>query len=259
MTRRKDSNKASQTIIRAELASRLRGKSAEIEGRIVTRIRGMSEPIGDEDTSYLEGLRVAVSEALSYGVDCVEKGGSWSAPIPPGVIQQAHRAARERVRLDTVLRRYAAGNKMLEEFIVAEAGDIPRETLCRILSDQGPQFDRLMGSVAAEYEREMERVGRSSAQKRVDCVLRLLSGDDLEDGADLDYDFDVWHIGVIFAGGKAEATARLLSERLGYRLLHIQRDSDIVWGWLGSKRQPAIATLVDTLPESLPSGMSMAV
>lgn len=260
MTKRKDSDEGSQTVIRAGLSSRLREKSAEIETKIVTRIRDLSEPVGDENASYLEGLQSAVAEAVSYGIDCIEKGGGWSAPIPPGVTRQARRAAQDGVRLDTVLRRYAAGNKVLEEFMVAEAGDIPREILCRILSDQGPQVDRLMESVAAEYGRELEQVERSSAQRRADHVHRLLSGDDdLEDGVDLEYDFEIWHVGMILTGPRAEATARLLSERLGYRLLHILRDRDVVWGWLGSTRQPAIANLVHSLPENLPAGIALAI
>jgi hypothetical protein len=162
--------------------------------------------------------------------------------------------------LDTVLRRYAAGNKVLEEFLVAEADDIPREILCRILSDQGPQVDRLMEAVAAEHERELKLTARSSAQRRADHVHRLLSGDnDLEDGVDLEYDFEIWHVGMILTGPKAEATARLLSERLGYRLLHILRDRDVVWGWLGSTRQPAIGDLVRSLPENLPAGVALAI
>jgi len=260
VTRRKDSNETSQTVIRAELSSRLRGKSAEIETKIVTRIRDLSEPVGEENALYLEGLQGAVAEAVSYGIECIEKGGGWSAPIPPGVTQQARRSAQYGVRLDTVLRRYAAGNKVLEEFLVAEAGDVPRETLCRILRDQGPQVDRLMEAVAAEYEREQERVARSSTQRRTDHVLRLLSGeDDPGDGVDLEYDFEIWHVGMILTGPKAENAMRLLSERLGYQLLHIPRDKDVVWGWLGSSRQPAVADLFRSLPESLPAGIALTI
>jgi hypothetical protein len=148
----------------------------------------------------------------------------------------------------------------LEEFLVAEARDIPQKTLCRILNDQGPQVDRLLEAVAAEYERELEQVEGSSTQRRADQVRRLLSGDDdLEDGLDLEYDFEIWHVGMILTGPKAENAARLVSERLGYRLLHVPRDRDVVWGWLGSSQQPAIANLVRSLPESLPAGIALAI
>jgi hypothetical protein len=260
MKRLKDSRETSSKIIRVELSARLRKQLAEIEGRIVARIRDLSEPVGDEDISYLHGLRSAVSEAVNYGIECIEKGEDWSAPIPPGVTLQARKAAREGVRLDTVLRRYAAGNKVLEEFVVAEADDIPREVLCRILSDQGPQVDRLMESVAAEYAQEQEQVERSSAQKITGHLLRLLADDKaLDDDVDFNYDFDIWHVGMVLIGRKAEAAARLLSERLGYRLLHIVRDPQVVWGWLGSRRQPALADLLRSLPGDLPADTSLAI
>jgi hypothetical protein len=260
VTRRKGSDEGLQTVIRAELSSRLREKSTEIEAKIVMRTRGLSEPVGDENASYLEGLQSAVAEAVSFGIDCIERGGDWSGPIPPGVTRQARRSAQDGVRLDTVLRRYAAGNKVLEEFVVAEAGDIPRKALCRILSDQGPQVDRLMEAVAAEYGYELEQISRSSARRRADQVYRLLLGDnDPEDGVDLEYDFEIWHVGMILTGAKAEATARLVSERLGYRLLHVPRDKDVVWGWLGSTRQPAIANLIRSLPENIPAGVALAI
>jgi len=245
--------------MRAELCSRLRARSDEIEAKIVMRICVLSEPAADEYASYLEGLESAVGEAVSYGIDCIEKGRGWSGVIPSGVTQQARRSAQNGVRLDTVLRRYFAGNKVLEEYVVAEAADIPLEILCRILSDQGPQFDRLIESVAAEYWHESEQVARSSAQKRLDCVLRLLSGDDVEDGVRLDYDLDLWHVGTILFGDKAEVAARLLSERLGYRLLYVVRDSTVVWAWLGRRRRPSIAALIRAIPESLPAEVSIVI
>ena len=219
----------------------------------------MPEFVADGDASYPEGLRLAVSEALSYGINCVEKGEEWSVSVPPGVIGQARRAARDGVGLDIVLRRYAAGNKVLEEFIVMEARDVSRQSLCRILSEQGPLFDRLMASVAAEYGHALEEVNRSSAQRRASEILQLLFDDHgSDDNLELDYDFDAWHIGVILSGNNAEVAARLLSERLGCRLLHVLRETDLVWGWLGSPRQPDMAALVRALPERLPAGISLA-
>jgi hypothetical protein len=249
----------SPEVIRGELAARLRKKSPEIEKAIFTRIRQLSEPVGEEDSAYVDGLQKAVAEAVNYGLECVEKGREWSAPIPPGATKQARRAARDGVRLDTVLRRYAAGNKLLEDFLVAEADDVPGQVLRQILKDQGPQVDRLMESVAAEYGEELERRGRSSAERFADRVLQLLSDDDLESPSDLNYDFEIWHVGLILVGRGADAAARALAERLGYRLLHIERDHETVWAWLGSMQQPVISKLKLSLRDNLPVKVSLAV
>lgn len=244
---------------RSELAARLREKSTEIEREIFTRVRDLSEPIGDHDPAYVDGLQSAITDAVNCGIECMERGEEWCVPMPPETAKQARRAARKGVRLDTVLRRYAAGNKLLEEFIVAEAEGMPTMALRQILRDQGPQVDRLMGSVAAEYRDELERTRRSSVEKFAHYVLRLLSGDDLEGPTDIDYDFNMWHIGMILMGRKAEVAARLLAERLGYRSLHMERDDETTWAWLGSPQQPAVAKLTRSLSDNMPAGISLAV
>jgi len=244
---------------RWELARRLRNRFAEIESAILARIRRLSEPVGDEDPAYLDGLRRAVAEGLSYGIECIEHGVERPAPIPPGAARQARRAARTGVRLDTVLRRYVAGNKALEEFILDEAGALPRQALCQILRDQGPQVDRLMEAVAVEYEEERRRATSSSVERFADRVLRLLEGSGLESAADLDYDFDAWHVGMILRGAEAGATARTLARQLGYRSLHLERDAETAWAWLGSRRQPSIARLESSLTATLPAGTSLAI
>jgi hypothetical protein len=242
----------------SELADRLRGRFAEIEEAILACIKQLSEPIGDEDPAYLEGMRHAVVEALSYGIEGIEGRTERAAAIPPGAAMQARRAARAGVRLDTVLRRYAAGNKVLEEFIVAEAGDLPGQVLCRILRDQGPRVDRLMGAVAAEYEEERRRAKDPSVNRFTDRVLRLLAGGS-EGVAEINYDFDAWHTGLILLGRGADSAARVLVKRLGYRSLHLERDTEMAWAWLGSSGQPAIATLERSLADNLPVGASLAI
>ena len=179
--------------------------------------------------------------------------------IPVETARQARRAAREGVRLDTVLRRYVAGNKSLEEFIVAEADGISSQVLCQILSDQGPQVDRLMESVAAEYRHELEQTRRSSAQKQADRILHLLKSNSLMSPADLDYDFDIWHVGMILVGPNAEKSANLFAESLGYRTLSVVRDHETTWAWLGSPQQLVAVNLERFLTDDSPAEISVAI
>jgi len=244
---------------RTELAARLRAHAPEIEKAIFTRIRSSSESVPDEDPAYVAGLQGAVAEALNYGFESIEKGGESSVPIPPETAQQARRAAREGVRLDTVLLRYSAGNKSLEEFIVAESDGIPSQVLCQILSDQGFHLARLMESVSAEYRDELEQTRRSSAQRRGDRVLHLLKSNSVAMPADLDYDFDVWHVGMILVGPNAEKSARAFAESLGCRFLPVVRDHEITWTWLGNSQQPAVATLGRFLVANTPTDISVAI
>jgi len=209
----------------------------------------MPEPITISDPAYLAGVRAAVTEALKYSLEGIEKDREAVIPIPPETARQARRAAREGVRLDTVFRRYAAGNTSLEEYIVAEAEGIPSEVLCQILRDQGLRVDRLMESVSAEYRDELEQATRSSTQREADRILHFLETSSLVGPPDVDYDFDSWHVGMILTGD-ATVTLRALrgfADRAGYRLLTVVRDHETSWAWLGCLAEPSLASLVRAL------------
>jgi hypothetical protein len=256
-----DGSAAATSIpVQIELVRRLRARRQEIERAIFARVRGVSEGAVDDDPSYLEGLQRAVAAAISYDFECMEQGEDWVAPIPPATARQARRGAREGVRLDTVLRRYAAGDKVIEEFLVDEADDFPGETLRRILGDRGPHVDRLMEAVAAEYEDEIERMAGSSAKKRTDRVLRLLAGSDgIEASADLQCDLDDWHTGLILTGHDADAAAHRVIGQVGFRSLQVTRDDDVAWVWLESSRRPSVDDLVQTFTTHLPTTISVAL
>jgi PucR-like helix-turn-helix protein/diguanylate cyclase with GGDEF domain len=257
--RPKNSRAKSPQAIRTELVGRLRERRPEIDKVVVARIRHVSEPASDEDPAYVAGVHSAVAGALDYGLEGLEKGAEGFVPIPDEAAKQARRAARDGVRLDTVLRRYAAGNKSLEEFIMAEAEIIPSQVLCQILSDQGLHVDRLMESVAAEYRDELEQTKRSSVQKEADRIVRLLESDSIVNPVDLNYDFDSWHIGMILMGHNAEASARVFAERLGCRSLHVARDRETAWAWLSSTHRMILTNLEHFLVENESSEMSVAV
>ena len=258
MTGAENITKESAGAVRADLALRLRARAPELDKAIFTRIRSLSESVADGDPAYLAGLRSAVAEALNYGLANIEEG-EMSAPIPSETAMQARRAAREGVGLDTVLRRYAAGNKVLEEFIVSEADGIPSQVLRQLLSEQGLHVDRLMESVSTEYRDEIEMTRRSAAQQRADRVAHLLESNSLVAPADLDYDFDAWHIGMILVGPSGEKLAQALAENLRCRLLPAERDQELTWAWLGSHRQPVAADLERCCAANAPTQVSMAI
>jgi hypothetical protein len=239
----------------------LRARASEIEKAIYGRIRDLSEPTRAEDPAYIAGLQSAITEALNYGLEGIEKGWEAPVPIPPETTRQARRAAREGVRLDTVMRRYAAGNKSLEEFIVAEAKGIPSDVLCQILSDQGLRVDRLMESVSAEYRDELEQATRSSTQKQADRILHFLENGSLVGPPGVDYDFDSWHVGMILTGDGTPTMRALrgIADRAGYRLLTVARDQETAWAWLGCPAKPNLVGLVQTLSEAASAQSPVAV
>ncbi len=221
--------------IRSELAGRLRERSAEIEDSVFTRVRALSEPAESEDPEYRAGLRATVAEVVDYALVSIELGEEWAGPIPAAAAAQARMAARAGIRLDTVLRRYAAGDRLIGEFIMDEAARFPNEVMRQVLHGQGPHVDRLMASVAAEYMEELELMRRSPAQRIAERVQRLLAGDAPLDAAALDYEFDAWHVGLVVTGPRADVAARTLAAGLNRQALVVPRGYDGAWAWLGGR------------------------
>jgi hypothetical protein len=244
--------------IRAELVARLRQRFDELEEAVYTRVRALSEPVEGEDADYTTGLRVVVSEGIEYGLTSIEHGEDWAGPIPPVALEQARRAARNGVRLDTVLRRYAAGDRLIAEFIMDEAERFPSQALRHVLRSQGPHVDRLMAAVSAEYRQELEQMRRSPAQRLAERVQGLLADDGPVDVGDLDYDFDAWHLGVIVTGSGAEEAVRTLSRRLSRPALSVPRGGGMVWAWLGGSGPVPIAE-IEPLLSAMHPDVSLSV
>ncbi len=252
--------------VRAAVAKRLRARHMEIEETIFARVRDAAfGHVGGEDPEYLTGLRTAVAAAVDFGLAGIEQTEGSTAPIPPIMVEQARRAARFGVSLDTVLRRYIAGQALLADFIMEEAGrsDFSGSEAAlhhQLRNTQTPLLERLTALIVEEYNDELERVERSPEQRRAELVLRLLAGrqPDAADLAELDYDFDAWHIGVIAVGCGAAGALRSVKASLGCQHLAIPRGERTLWGWFGRTRKP---TAVDfrRLAVERPLGVSLAV
>ncbi len=237
---------------RSELAERLRERWPEIEQTALTRVYAVSNPAETADPEYMEGLKAAVFAALDYGVAALEGSEGSSPPIPTVLLAQARLAARNRVSLDTVLRRYFAGYTLLGDFVIEEAdraglsGGVALKGLLRV---QAQIFDRLVGVVTEEFNREAAPPFPSSGHRRAERVDRLLRGD-LIDTAEFAYDFELTHVGVIAVGLRAESVMRELTGKLACRILSVNRDDGAIWAWLGTRQAPDLDELRLLLPSS---------
>jgi hypothetical protein len=236
VNRASDSQHKSQHEIRVELVERLRTRSAEIEDAIFNRVRALASPAESEDAEYRAGLRATVAESVDYALTSIERGEDSEEAMPPAAAAQARRAARSGVGLDTVLRRYAAGDRLVSEIIMDEAGRFPNEALRQVLRTQSPHVDRLMASVASEYMAELELMRRSPAQRVAERVKRLLAGDASFDAEGLEYEFEAWHLGLVVTGARAEVAARTLAAGVSREPLVVKRSDASAWAWLGGRK-----------------------
>lgn len=231
------------------MVARLRSRQGEIEDTILTQILNSAPDMASiEDADYRAKRRDAITAVVEYGLAGIDFGQDWSQPVPLAAITQAQHAARLGLSLETVLSRYFAGYKLLVKFITREAKDLSDETtiLAHMLSLQMSLLERLISSIAHEYTREIGRCGQSLGQQRIDSVLKLLDGASA-DVADLDYDFDLWHLGLIAKGNEAERAAQVLAANRGQRPLSVLRSTELLWVWLGMRSRPTDKGIEDIL------------
>lgn len=240
--------------IRAELVPRLRERSPELSETIFARVYALSEPTGNEDAEYVEGLRRAVRQGVEHSLKTLEYGDEIDDEIafPRAIEEQARRAARSGVGLEMILRRYAAGDRMLGEFILEEAGDrFSIQTLRQLMRAQAPHVDHLMASMASAYMQELERIRSSPATRKRKAVERLLEGGQPADAEPLDYEFDGWHVGLIVGGLEATQAVRRLATALGCVPLIVPRGEGAVWAWLGGRQKIEFKTLEGLVGDGL--------
>lgn len=243
---------------------RLRLRHAAIEEVIFARIR---DPVsfgsaGSEDAEYLAGLRATVIAVVDYVLTGIEHGEDWSGPIPSTAAAQARRAARCGVNLDTLVLRYIAGHRLLGEFVKDEADRAGYSShghaLHQLRRTQESLLERLTAAITREYQQERERMDRSPEQCRRQLVQKLLAGEPV-DSAGLDYEFDVWHLGVIATGAGVERAVRVLSNGLCRQLLAVPFGERTMWAWLGGHRRLAIADIEHLLSTNGIAGVTLAV
>ncbi len=221
------------------LARRLRARQADIEDAIYARISAqLSNRLEREDADCVSGLRVAVNDALEHGLDAVEYGAESLREVPAALLAQARSAARSGLGLDTLLRRYVAGDRVLAEFVSEEAAQLPARVHRAVMRAQAEALDQVMAAASCEHASELEVARNSPGHRYGKLVRRLLNGDhvDLDEFA---YGFDGWHLGLTAVGGDAMRVVQRLSERLERDLLVVPGGDQMVWAWLGGRRQLA--------------------
>jgi len=246
--------------IRSGLANRLRARRAEIEAATLTRVNSVPDP-ANPDLEYTEGVRTAVSAALEYGIEAIERSEDRPPPMPTELLSQARLAARHGVKLETVLRRYLAGYTLLGDFLIEESergGPLQGASLKRLLRVQAALLDRLIAAVSEEYEREAKTRLGSAEQRLAQRVERLLEGERL-DTSELAYDFEAVHLGAVAQGPGAAGALRELATALDRRLLLVPRGEGSVWAWFGGRHALDPEELERILAAGFPAKVALAL
>jgi hypothetical protein len=229
----------------------MRERLAELEATVATRVYAISDPSEVADPAYLEGLNAALAAAIDYRLTVLEVGERHAPAVPPVLLAQARLDARDGVSLDTVLRRYFAGNTLFGDFLVEEAerAEVSNSALRRLLGAQATLGDRLLAAVSAEHAREAKSWPSSTAERRRQCVKSLLAGE-LVDHSELGYELDGHHLAVMAKGDEAQEVMRTLARRVDRRLLAVCREEEPIWAcWLGGRSPLGVEQALQALGE----------
>jgi PucR C-terminal helix-turn-helix domain/GGDEF-like domain len=205
----------------------------------LARIYGIAEPPGTAELDYLHGLREAVSAAIDFAIEVLSRGDNSPPDLPTALLMQARLAARNGVALDVVLRRYFSGYTLFANLVFEEGQKAATSEglgTTGLLRSKTSQFDRLVGAITEEYQREVEATVRAAPEFQARLVERLLAGE-VVDAASLAYDVHrSWHLAMVVSDHEDAAEAlRAIAEALDCRLLHVRRRTGPSWAWLGRR------------------------
>jgi hypothetical protein len=209
----------------------------------------------------LERLNEAVAAAIEYRLGVLEGGERQAPEVPTVLLAQARLDARDGVPLDTVLRRYFAGNALFGDFLVEEAerAEVPSAALRPLLAAQATFVDRLIAAVSEEHAREAKSRPRNAAERRRETVKALLAGE-LVDHSELGYDLEAHHLAVMAKGEGAGELMQTVAGKLDRRLLAVQREEEpIVAAWLGGIGPLAAEKAAGALAAAAPERVFVAV
>jgi hypothetical protein len=203
----------------------------------LARISAIADPASAPDPAYVSGLRAALAAGLDYGLGAISEPEREPDPVPVELLSQARLAARNGVSFDAVLRRYSAGHSLLADGLLEEAAalGLGAAELKPALRALGHRYDRIVGAVSEEYEREA-LTERRGGRDRHFLVRRLLAGEPIDAGA-LGYDLKSNHLAIVAFGEQAGAALAGLGRRVDRRLLLLEPDLHTAWAWLGGRRR----------------------
>lgn len=187
-------------------------------------------------------------------------GEERAEPMPLPLLLQARLAARHRIPLDLVIRRYMTAKATLTQFVLDEAAtaDLASAALSSALVAQESVFDQLVTAASEEYRLETASLVRSHEGRLAERVRRLLDGEAV-DPSPLEYDLSVHHLGLVARASEVRPLLRKLARAADGRLLAVSSGEEETWGWLGRRLPLDLDQILTWIAEHWPSSVGLGI
>lgn len=225
---------------RVEIAAGLAAKRPAIERMANDAIGRVEPPLPiDSQSEYEHGIARAVQGVLDYVLASLAAGSTAVEPVPLVALDQARRAAKMGVGIDTVLRRYAAGDRALRRALATELEGRDRAMGDDVHTLADEAVDRVMRQAVAEFDAETARISEM-ADPRLALALGLLHEE--INVSEIDgYLLDRWHIGLVTESTVPKVGLLRLAESLGAQPLVVDSRRGQRWAWIGRSEPMAAA------------------
>lgn len=246
---------------RSQLAERLRARAPEIQQAILDRLDGLQGDTPVREPDYLHGLSEAVRKGVEYGIEVVAVGAERAEPAPLALPTQVRLAARHRVSLALVIRRFTVAKGSFQQFVLEEAAampDLAPAQLTEALTAQECALQQLIATATEEHRRETSPPAPTQEARIAERVRRLLDGEQVDTSL-LEYDLSGHHLGLVARTPTAHPLLRQLGAAVDGRLLAVAPSEAETWAWIGARRpidvEAVLRWVKDAWPDSTPLGI----
>jgi hypothetical protein len=251
--------------VRLDVAKRLHLRRPEaLETLVASMLSSVPDLVRVQDSQLTLGWSEVAGACLDCGLLAIEHGEEWPGPIPPIVVIQERRAARDGIDLSVSVARYITAYKLAWDFVLEEFGDDSisdrnRTLVLRRMSMATMSLlSRLLAEVTQVHFSELKHGMRTSAQKNAGLARRILAGERVNED-EIHYDFDAEHVGVIGWGEGAAKALAGVADRLGYQRWIVSNDDGTVWAWLCTSRGCMTADIKKALGSDTCASVSAAI
>ena len=247
-----------------EVAAWVQGATPQLVELMLARMRTeVPAYFESDDPAFMDTARESIIANLAAVADALESGRERPAQLPPGAVEEALIAARQRMPWTLVDRTYRIGHAVMWEQLLVEVeswrlDSSERLDLLRVISHFLFHYvDHVAGGLADVHQAERDRQIRGRERRRIAWVREVLADVAGSDSGG-DYDLARQHLAVIAWGADGEHAIGDLGRRLEAIVLIVPGQSGATWGWLGAHSiapsWPKIATEL-----ALPAETSLAL